>query len=201
MKQIVQVAVDNQILTSHPPPLPCLINQDGTLTSSLDESIAVLLNSIIPNEAGLPPDRPVLELPDYRCFPYTKEKLHTDLSSISPNKAPGTDMITTKMVKVSLRIIENPLIQLINSALANAHFPSCWKHAQVVCILKSPNKDVHIAKPYRPISLLPVLSKLLEKAINTRLSMATRDQFFNRQFGFTHGKSTEDAVENLLNWN
>lgn len=179
---------------------PCLNKQDGTRTSSLDESVAVLLNSLIPNEVA-PPLMMVPTQYEHRASPYTKEELHREISQMSPNKAPGLDLLTAKMVKISLRLIENPLIHLFNSALSQSHFPSCWKHADVICILKGPHKDIHNLKSYRPISLLLVHSKLLENAINRRLTLEKSNQLSGKQFGFTPGKSTEDAISNLLDWN
>ncbi|GFV13172.1 RNA-directed DNA polymerase from mobile element jockey [Trichonephila clavipes] len=49
------------------------------------------------------------------------------------------------------------------------YFPSAWKTAVVVPILK-PGKDPTLAESHRPISLLPILSKLAEKIISTRLN-------------------------------
>lgn len=72
--------------------------------------------------------------------------------------------------------------------------------ADVVAILKAPGKDRTKPNSYRPISLLPVVSKLAEKAINARLLMESLPRRSGKQFGFTRHRSTEDAIANLLTW-
>lgn len=54
-------------------------------------------------------------------------------------------------------------------------------------------------KSYRPVSLLPVMGKIVEKAINIRLQEQKGLNLSGKQYGFTKGKSTH-AVENLLTW-
>ncbi|GBM51582.1 putative RNA-directed DNA polymerase from transposon BS [Araneus ventricosus] len=71
------------------------------------------------------------------------------------------------------------------------HFPNCWKTARVLPILK-PGKDPTHPVSYRPISLLPTLSKLGEKLIlNRYLTRATKRRLpIPQQFGFTPQLST-----------
>ncbi|GFV12257.1 RNA-directed DNA polymerase from mobile element jockey [Trichonephila clavipes] len=61
------------------------------------------------------------------------------------------------------------LTNLINKILYTGHFPQAWKTATVIPILK-PGKDPTLATSHRPISLLPVLSKLAERIILNRLN-------------------------------
>ncbi|KAI5640191.1 reverse transcriptase (RNA-dependent DNA polymerase) domain-containing protein [Phthorimaea operculella] len=77
-------------------------------------------------------------------------------------------------------------------------FPECWKHAAVVPIHKGGSKDD--PSHYRPISLLPVFSKILKKIVNSRLvDYLEKFNILNpQQFGFRRKKSTEDAVKHLL---
>lgn len=67
-------------------------------------------------------------------------------------------------------------------------------------IKKSYDSDPTILKSYRPISLLPVLGKILEKVICTRITEETLLRMSNNQYGFTKGRSTTDAIRNLINW-
>jgi len=89
---------------------------------------------------------------------------------------------------------------LVNECAATARFPDPWKHAIVVPILKSADKDIRIPKSYRPVSLLPVLGKIVEKVINTRMQEQVQPNLTGKQYGFTPGRSTQDAIRNLLTW-
>lgn len=65
---------------------------------------------------------------------------------------------------------------------------------------KTPDSDPLAPKSYRPISLLPVLGKGLERVLCDRLTNEISHQLNNNQFGFMKGKSTADAIRNLLGW-
>ena len=78
-------------------------------------------------------------------------------------KAPGTDRIHLKVIKDYLAHILTPLTSIINASLANQTFPSRWKHAEIIPILKSSDREHDLADSNRPISLLPILSKVCEK--------------------------------------
>ena len=56
---------------------------------------------------------------------------------------------------------------LLNRSTSSRTFPSIWKCAKVIALFKSGDKES--ATNYRPISLLPTLSKLLERAVHTQL--------------------------------
>lgn len=81
-----------------------------------------------------------------------------------------------------------------------AMFPRDWKNASVVPILKGQDKDVMYPKSYRPVSLLPVLGKIIEKVMNNRLRSQIEQRLSGKQYGFTPGRSTQDAIGNLLAW-
>jgi hypothetical protein len=184
-----------------PSTLSCVPLPGGGMTQSAEETVQVILNNLIPNDPGLPfpelpPTQIITEFP-----PYTLEELLTDLSTISPNKAPGQDLITGKMIKRMKPQILPYLLNLTKKCLSEKTFPDIWKKADVVAILKDPKMDPANPKSFRPISLLPVLSKITEKAINRYLLAETAPNLSNRQYGFTAAKSAEDAIANLINWN
>ena len=73
----------------------------------------------------------------------------------------GPDGISARMLKATSESIAPSLTNLFNLSIAKGHFPKLWKAARVVPIPKSTTK--HSPSGYRPISLLSILSKLLEK--------------------------------------
>ncbi|GFU10758.1 RNA-directed DNA polymerase from mobile element jockey [Trichonephila clavipes] len=91
------------------------------------------------------------------------------IKKIKVRKCPGRDGITNKMLKHLPLITIFKITNIINNMLNLRYFPSAWKTAVVVPILK-PGKDPTLAESHRPISLPYPNSKLAEKIISTRLN-------------------------------
>lgn len=113
--------------------------------------------------------------------------------------APGLDGIQNSLIKHISKFIILPLTHVFNLSLKNGAFPTLWKTAVVAPIFKAGDKSQPCN--YRPISLLPVFSKLLEKIVNIRLVkfLESNNLLSSAQYGFRHGKSTEDAASSLIN--
>ena len=79
----------------------------------------------------------------------------------------GYDEVTAKAVKDTFHIYLTPLVHLINLSLAQGIFPKELKIARVVPLYKS--GDSRLIKNYRPVSVLPVFSKIFERIIHSRL--------------------------------
>lgn len=90
------------------------------------------------------------------------------------------------------------LTYLFNVALRLKHVPSVWKVAEVI-MLRKPGKPPNEAKSYRPISLLPTISKLFEKLLLQRLNRVIERKKLipNHQFGFRQKHSTIDQVHRI----
>ena len=80
------------------------------------------------------------------------------------NKAPGHDKVNKKIIKTFLPHILPVVTDLINSSLLKGCFPKVWKLAEVVPHVKE--GDHEVASNNRPISLLPVLSKVIERIVH-----------------------------------
>ncbi|GFV58140.1 probable RNA-directed DNA polymerase from transposon X-element [Trichonephila clavipes] len=91
------------------------------------------------------------------------------IKKIKIKKSPGRDGITNKMIKNLPLITVFKITNIINNMFKLRNFPNAWKTAVVIPILKA-GKNPKLAESYRPISLLPILSKLAEKIISTRLN-------------------------------
>ena len=93
----------------------------------------------------------------------------------------------------------NPRPILINACLRLAYFPDQWKVAQIIMILK-PGKDPDIVSSYRPISLLPIISKILERLFLNRLNkyITNRNLIPDHQFGFRNYHGTIEQVNRIL---
>ena len=115
-----------------------------------------------------------------------------------PNKAScGFDNISTIFLEQIAPTIIKPLTLLINQVFNTGIFPERLKLAKVTPVFKK--GDSNLINNYRPISLLPVISKVLEKIIANQLSKYFEDNklFHDNQYGFRTGLSTEYATIEL----
>ena len=79
----------------------------------------------------------------------------------------GLDRISSFFLKAGMPILAQPLSQLFNLSLSLGLFPDCWKIARVAPIFKDGPADE--SSNYRPISVLPVVSRFFEKLIYEQL--------------------------------
>lgn len=130
--------------------------------------------------------------------PFTSTELKTAIRSFNPKKAPGADGFTADVC--SRAILQDPevFLALLNKCLTIGYFPVIWKQATVVVLRKPGKGDYTNPKAYRPIGLLPVLGKVLEKILVARMKWHIVPRISTRQYGFMPQKSTEDALYNLV---
>ena len=98
------------------------------------------------------------------------------------------------MFKATAESIASPLAKVFSLSLSSVKFPTLWKSARVVPILKSGNRsDV---SSYRPISLLPIVSKMLERYVYTLLwdHLINHAPLSVNQWGFQSGRSTVTSL-------
>jgi hypothetical protein len=110
----------------------------------------------------------------------------------------GFDGISTKLIKQSKHIFIRPLTIIINQMLNTGIFPDQLKLSKVVPIHKK--DDENLFTNYRPISLLPSISKCFEKVIFNQLYQYFKinNLFYNAQYGFRDEHSTEYAAYELI---
>ena len=127
----------------------------------------------------------------------SREDIFKILNSLSDKKATGLDNYQSKLIKICSPAISESLTYLINRSLGTGKVPSDWKKARVTTIFKKGKKSD--PGNYRPISILPVLSKVLERLVHTQLY----EYFSNNNFltscqsGFRKGHSTETGLLRL----
>lgn len=119
------------------------------------------------------------------------------IDSLKNNKAPGIDGITVKILKMCNVYIAGPIAHIINECFRTGICPKHFKLAVVVPIYKA-GKECEISN-YRPISLLPSLSKIFEKCLAARItSYLEHSGVLNcAQYGFRKGVSTSSAIANF----
>ena len=120
---------------------------------------------------------------------FTKDDIAKIIKNVNPNKAHGFNMISIRMLKICGDSILKPLELIFKSCLENGKFPNEWKKANVVPVHKRNNKQ--LIENYRPISLLPVCGKILERLIyNKMFEFFTENELISQnQSGFKPGDS------------
>ena len=110
------------------------------------------------------------------------------------SNAQGYDRISTSLLKQIIHVIADPLAHIFNQSLQQGVFPDLFKIAKVNPIFKK--GDSHEISNYRPISLLPSISKVLEKIVYNRLFdfLNTHNILNSNQYGFRKNHSTDQAL-------
>ena len=85
------------------------------------------------------------------------------IQKLDPNKAHNQDNISIRMIKICDKSICIPLRKIFDECLRTGTFPLEWKKGNVVPIFKKEDKQIY--KNYRPVSLLPIFGKILERLI------------------------------------
>ena len=98
----------------------------------------------------------------YYC---TEEEISELLHNLNPAKSTGLDGVSANMLKSTAISIAASLTKLFNMSIATGCFPKDWKRARITPFFKS--SDLSLPKNYRPISILPIVSKLLERHVHS----------------------------------
>ena len=133
----------------------------------------------------------------FRPTPIDWQTLTLTIAHMKNCDSCGSDCIPLKYLKDSLPVIVSYLTCIINTSIVTGVFPAAWKHSIVVPIMKSGN--VNEPCNYRPISLLPVLSKVIEKIISSQLTqhLESNNLLSKAQHGFRSHLSTTSALLKL----
>eukprot|EP00795_Rhopilema_esculentum_P010406 gene10406-19107_t len=165
-----------------------------TITTILREKAIPLCNF-----AWRPP-RPVHKRTDKKFNFRSLSKLEIEkyLKSIKRNKSTGIDNLPSCLLKDAARTISAPLTHLINLSLQTRIFRADRKRAKIVPVHKSGSRSS--LDNYRPISVLPVLSKVIEKTVHRQvMEFLEQNKLLSAfQFRFRPKLSTELAATLLL---
>ena len=118
-----------------------------------------------------------------------------------PNKnSSGHDEVSNIMLKALQSTITFPLCHIFNHSIIEGSFPEHMKWAEVIPLYKGISMDEMVN--YRPISLLLILSKILEKVIYIRLYsyLENKGTLYGSQYGFQSKRSCEQAIMGLMGY-
>ena len=129
---------------------------------------------------------------------FTSEELSTAIGQLKSGKAQGPDNIPPEFLLHCGQRCQNWLKEFYSSCLNKLTIPKIWRRATIIALPK-PNKPTDNSKNYRPISLLCVPFKVLERLLLARLDPIVDPQLPNQQAGFRRGRSTVHQIVNLTN--
>ena len=126
--------------------------------------------------------------------PVTEFEVCDVISNLDAKKSSDAYGIPIKLIKIIKEAIVGPLTLLINESFTSGYCPQIMKYAKVIPIFKA-NSPLEVTN-YRPISLLPIFNKVMEKLMYVRVSdfLESHKIIFNHQFGFQKNKSTSLAI-------
>ena len=118
--------------------------------------------------------------------------------AIPSSKATGVDGVSARILKIAAPAIAPSLTKLISICIERGTFPTAWKQAKVTLIHKPKRKSDK--NNYRPISVLPVLSKVFERHLHNSLSTFLKDNNFlySLKSAFRKHHSTETAFIDMV---
>ena len=123
--------------------------------------------------------------------PETVEQI---LSSLKNSKSSGLDSLDTFALKLAGQRIIPAITHIINLSIETQQFPSSWKTAKSIQLYKK--DDPLSPKNYRPVAILPILSKILEKAVFLQIidCMDSNHLIHLNHHGFRAGHSTTTGL-------
>ena len=134
------------------------------------------------------------------CFfkPTDESEILKIIKNLGSRKSPGYDLVKSDLVKVIASEIVYPLKLIFNKSLTDGIVPDALKIAKVVPIYKKESPEEF--GNYRPVSVLPCLSKILERIVHDRCCnfLDAKEILYKRQYGFRHNHSTYMAVLDFI---
>lgn len=188
----------------------CVIENEQTKAEEFNTFFANVGKNTFENTQRAPPDNPhpaegerqtnANNLPPhFRPKPVDADTVILTIKHLHESKSFGSDNISLRHIKDSLYVTASYLTFIINTSIATGVFPTTWKHAVVTPLFK--NGDKNNTSNYRPISILPIFSKILEKIVATQLTtfLESNKLLSINQHGFRSKLSTETALTAITN--
>jgi hypothetical protein len=118
------------------------------------------------------------------------------IKSLNNTGATGTDGIPVCVLKLGAEVLSSPLAHLVSMSFSSSKVPTAFKEAIVVPIHKGKSKPHKDPALYRPVAILPAMSKILDKIVTEDLAdfLSKTDALHDTQWGFRPGRSCSMAL-------
>lgn len=203
-------SITNRIIKTRPltQPPSTLKLDNGTYTTNSKETAKALLYKFYPDDTpninnfqntlsidmNKPSNNPQNEPP------FSLLEIIECLKTMNHKKAPGSDHLTSDICFQFATNFPDIITNIMNRCLELKYFPKTWKGAIAKIIPKHNKTDFTETSSYRPIGLINVMGKLLEKLIINRLThyINTNNLDSKNQFGFKLQTSSIKAIDKAL---
>ena len=136
-----------------------------------------------------------------KCSVFSLKTVHPDavqkiIGGLKISKATGFDFIDSNVLKLVKVEVTPAVTHIINLSIQTSKFPTLWKHSKVIPLLKPGSEDQLAPKSYRPVALLSVLSKVLERVIFMQIVQYMNEENLMHPYhhGFRADHSTTTAM-------
>ena len=163
----------------------------ASVASDLDQTVSPVRN-VAPSDYFVNP-----AVSSFFVSPATRDEVANVINAF-PTKGGYIKWIPVYIYKRLSAFLSDRISEMFNASVTEGIFPSSLKLARIIPIFKSGNKND--ISNYRPISTLPVLSKIFERLMHKRLIryLNSNNILVKHQFRFQSGSSTGDAVLEFL---
>ena len=149
------------------------------------------LNSVFQHYKG------IIQSDSFNLATVSENTILTILKNTKVSKAAGLDNLSGRFLRDGAKVLAKPITDICNLSITSGKFPDSCKLAKLKPIYKK--GSLIEASNYRPISLLPLISKVIEKVIHDQTSafLKSRNLLYNYQFGFRKKHSTDFCLSFL----
>ncbi|KAI3112965.1 hypothetical protein CBS147330_9893 [Penicillium roqueforti] len=139
---------------------------------------------------------PTVTETELQWHPITELEIERSLKAAKGNTAPGEDNLPMLVWKKLWKHLKAFIVSIFTVCIELGHHPRQWRSAKIIVLRKPGKPDYSAPGAYRLISLLNILSKLLEAVMARRLSYVAEKHSLlpNSQFGGRLGRTTEQAL-------
>ena len=132
----------------------------------------------------------------FRFSNLTQDDLIREINKLNLTKANMSNNIPVKYLKDNIDISGNVLLKMINNEITKSHFPDKLKLAEISPLQK--DSDVMNKTKYRPISILPSISKIYERIMQSQLAKFIENHLYIHMCKYRKGHSTQFALLTLV---
>ena len=183
--------------------LPQVISDDNGVAASSPKEKATLFNNYFYSVFTQPKDH--LFFPNISTSEHNSLgdiELQTDdvleiLKNLNTTKASGPDGLSPRVLKECAHQIAFPLCHIFNMSLREGALPREWLEANVIPVFKKSDKQY--VGNYRPVSLLCICGKVMERAIVNLVFPVVKEKLYHLQHGFIKGRSTVTQLLEVFN--
>ena len=195
--QIATLDVDGKKISNHESIAEQMNTYFCNIGQDLSKKIPATQNPLLEGKYSVNPEGTT-----FHFQPVNSNQVANVLGKFKTSMGFGTDCIANHFLKIGLPVISDSLCDIFNLSIATGVFPDSWKIARVAPIFKTGQTDDR--SNYRPISVLPVLSRIFEKLIFNQLIkyLDTNKHLFPKQSGFRRFYSVVTSLLSCTNdWN